>query len=647
MLSLLALALIGYPWPLAPMNQQHWVTGTFAEYRSGPPPHFHNGVDIPDAEGIPVYAVEAGEVLWLGSGGNGGIRVGRFAYVHVVPRADLQLGDWVEFGEVVGWLNDYNHVHFKDGGGASSYPTRNALVPPGLEPFVDPYHPGIFLVQFFRDGLGQQLNPQHLSGRVDVVVLAMDTTSLVPAGENNGVYRIGYALYRGDSLVRGPDTVFTFDYLPPNDYVHNVYAPWSNNGEHYYIVTNHLETNGYFDFNALGEGDYRLDLFAFDTQENRAFLSLNLHAEPPDTMAPEAPEPVAATLAPGGYGRLVWHPVDDPCLQNYTVYLRFLDGPWTAWATLDPGDTLFETQNPLPEGWVFGLRLLARDCAGNLSDSSRVLTLRRQSGAPRVLLVDGRERGRQGEMLRQLAGALPTPEVWTAAPGGETGTLDFDLWWYTSAEENARWQPVELGRLDSLLARGSRAVISGSRWTMDLPEESLTRFAVAPGDSLGDTVTVMGVASPFAGLVFTARVLRALAPLSGGSVAFHTSEGATVGVLTSQTLALGFAWESVEPESLRVELAARIAQWAQVPVAEGPDAPSPPRLVLISRGPGRFQVRAPRYPVTVEVWNPAGRRVAQLRVTSATPVSLPSLPAGLYFLRVSRAPATLKVWVLR
>ena len=644
MSAILALALIAYPWPLAPMNQQHWVTGTFAEYRTGPPPHFHNGVDIPDAEGTPVYAVDSGQVLWLGSGANGGIRVGRFAYVHVVPRGDLQLGDWVDAGEMVGWLNDLNHVHFKDGGGASSYPTRNALLPPGLEPFVDSHHPGIFLVQFFRDGLGQELDPQHLSGRVDVVVLAMDTTSLVPAGENNGVFRIGYALYKGDSLVRGPDTVFTFVYLPSNNYVHNVYAPWSNNGEHYYIVTNHLETNGYFDFQAMGEGEYRLDLFAFDTQENQAFLSLNLRAEPPDTVAPAAPEPVVARVTPEGTGRLVWHPVADSCLGAYTVYLRFLDGPWTAWATLD--DTVFTTQNPLPEGWVFGLRLVARDCAGNLSDSSRVFALRRQSGAPRVLLVDGRRSGRAGEALRDLASALPTPEVWTAAPGGDAGTLDFGLWWYTSGTDTARWHAGETLRLDSLLALGRRAVLTGSRWVRDLDPAVSARFAVQPGDSLGGTVTVIGIAEPFTGLQFTAYSDRALAPV-GGTVVFHTPEGAPLGVLTDTTLALGFAWHTIQPESLRAEVARRIALWGQVQVAEPVVRPPQAGPRLVALGAGRFRVLASRYPVTVEVWDPSGRRVARLQVASSAPRSLPRLASGVYFLRIPGTAGRLKVWHLR
>ena len=647
MLALLALALMGYPWPLAPMNEQHPITGTFAEYRTGPPPHFHAAVDIYDLEGTPVYAVASGEVLWLGSGGNGGIRVGRFAYVHVVPRADLHLGDWVEAGDLVGWLNDYNHVHFKDGGGASGLPTRNPLLPPErLDPFQDPYRPGIFQVQFFRDGLGQALDPQHLTGRVDVVVLAMDTTDLNPWGTNNGIYRIGYALYRSDSLVRGPDTVFTFVTLPSNSYVHLVYAPWSNNGEHYYIVTNHLETNGYFDFQSLGMGDYTLHLFALDTEGNSAFQSVSLHAEPPDTLPPGAPEPTSAWITPEGFGALAWHPVADSCLSGYTVYLQFLNGPWTAWATLTPEDTVFTTTDPLPVGWVFGVRLRAQDCAGNPSDSSRVFTWRRQPGAPRVLLVDGRWAPTGGAVLQRLAEALQTPQVTSTAPGQPWADPP-DLWWFLSDTGSVRWSPAETLRLQSLIAAGGRAVITGTGWPTTLDSTVLAQtFGTLPGDSLADTLlTLQGVADPFQGLSFTARVRWPLSPQGPGQVVLQTSTGAAVGIRTGSTLALAFAWSTVEPESLRRELTARIAAWGQVPATETPPHSSPePQLRAL--GNGRVQVLASRYPVTLELWDVAGRRITRFQVFSSRPVSLPSLPGGVYLLRMPGRPTALKLWHL-
>ncbi len=649
MLTLLAFALIGYPWPLAPMNQQHPISGTFAEYRTGPPPHFHAAVDIPDPEGTPVYAVEAGEVLWLGSGGNGGVRVGRFAYVHVVPRADLQLGDWVPMGELVGWLNDYNHVHFKDGGGASGLPTRNPLLPPEhLEPFQDTFRPGFYLVKFFKDGLSQELDPQHLSGRVDVVALTMDTTDLNPWGTNNGIYRIGYALYRGDSLVRGPDTVYTFITLPSNSYVHNVYAPWSNNGEHHYIVTNHLETNGYFDFHTLGEGDYTLHLFALDTEGNQAFLSLNLHAEPPDTVPPSQPELTTAWVNPEGKAVLAWHPVPDPCLASYTVYLRFLNGPWTPWATLAPEDTTYVTQDPLPEGWVFGLRVVARDCAGNRSDSSRVFVARRQFGAPRVLFVDGRQTPKPSDLFWDLADHLQTPELWTAAPGAGPEASGIHLWWFLSDTGTARWHPAETTRLASLLDAGGFAVLSGVRWPSVLDSTLLAqRFGTVPGTPIDTAVAVLGIEPPLDGLTFVVPQAYTLVPTEGqGTSVAITAEGTPVGVKTSATLALGFAWSAVEPEDQRAVIARRIADWSQVLVAEGRRIPQP--AVQVRSLAGRsLQVSAPAYPVPIEIWDVAGRRVARLMITSPRAVSLESLGSGVYLVRLPAQRQTHKVWILR
>jgi len=38
--------LIGHDLPLKPFTKQHQINSTFAEYRGGTNPHFHQGVDI-------------------------------------------------------------------------------------------------------------------------------------------------------------------------------------------------------------------------------------------------------------------------------------------------------------------------------------------------------------------------------------------------------------------------------------------------------------------------------------------------------------------------------------------------------------------------------------------------------------------------
>ena len=44
-----------FPWPVEPLFINHYVSGTFCEYRStSANGHFHNGTDIPKADGSPV-----------------------------------------------------------------------------------------------------------------------------------------------------------------------------------------------------------------------------------------------------------------------------------------------------------------------------------------------------------------------------------------------------------------------------------------------------------------------------------------------------------------------------------------------------------------------------------------------------------------
>jgi len=105
-----------FPWPVTPFDQSHEITGTFCEFRdTQSSDHFHNGTDIPKADGQPVYPVKSGTITSMAtSGSNAYVRVNDIAYVHIKPNPDLSVGDAVVASQtVLGTIYPgMGHVHF-------------------------------------------------------------------------------------------------------------------------------------------------------------------------------------------------------------------------------------------------------------------------------------------------------------------------------------------------------------------------------------------------------------------------------------------------------------------------------------------------------------------------------------------------------
>lgn len=374
---ILLLLLLGYPWPLLPQGVQHRISGTFCEYRSGPPPHFHNGVDIPLPEGGYVIASESGEVLWLSStGANCGIRVGRFAYVHVIPRPDLSLGDWVEIGDTIGTTNWLNHIHFKDGGGASGLPCINPLLPGNLEPFQDTFKPVIDDIVFVVDGTTEVLG-DTIVGRVDIFAPARDTTDLEDT--NNGIYRIGYLILNEDTLpVTDTISPFKFDTLPDNSCLNYVYAPGSNTSYYIYQPTNNFCSNNFINTADFIEGRYYVEVIAEDVRGMRNFLMREVYIEVPDTVPPDAPVLLSTYLDQSGYTTLIYRKPQSQDLKGYRIYVKFLSSPWTLLvdeSTLGPLDTVYTIETPLLSGTPFYFRVTSVDTATPPNESEFSNTL--------------------------------------------------------------------------------------------------------------------------------------------------------------------------------------------------------------------------------------------------------------------------------
>ncbi len=422
-MNIVLLMLLTYPWPLAPQNQIHGIIGTFGEYRSGPPPHFHNGVDVPDPEGTPVYAVEGGSVTWIERNGfNCGIRVGRFAYIHTIPRADLNLGDYVNYGEVVGHLNYGNHVHFKDGGGASGRATRNALLPDdGFEPFEDPYHTNVLGVWFFVDNVQTEIPANRLSGLVDIVVRAVDTTTPGSrVGTNNGIFTIGYGIMTADTsqFVVPLHVPYVFDTLPPSSALpYTYYQQWSNTSTYYYIVTNEFYGSRFLDTRTLEPGDYVLVVTTSDTRNPPDTFYFPIRIVESDVTPPSPPQLHRFFVNEDGYPSVTWSPPPDSDLAGYKVYVRLNNSRWALWTTIGP-DTIYTFDDPAPNNMLFSVKLTAYDSSAppNESEPSHVFSMRKLTDrSSSILLADGGVLDYDAQAFGTISSAAPYLQVESAS----------------------------------------------------------------------------------------------------------------------------------------------------------------------------------------------------------------------------------------
>ena len=199
-------------WPVAPVNKQHPIRGSFLDPRPDPARGaiYHTGVDVAVRDdraepGAPanrthrVFAIEGGRV-WEASppGQCGHVRAGHFGYGHVDAR--VAVGDTVTPGQHIGWTCFGNwHVHlteflFTSGGGML---TINPLRRGGkIAPYVDRAPPEIHEVRFYAPATprwgrrgqisvvrlpqaGTRLRKDRLSGQVDIRVRVSDPQSFI------------------------------------------------------------------------------------------------------------------------------------------------------------------------------------------------------------------------------------------------------------------------------------------------------------------------------------------------------------------------------------------------------------------------------------------------------------------------------------
>jgi Peptidase family M23 len=260
-----------YDWPVRPFNRQHPVRAFFNDPRMGRRQHvFHFGIDIAARDGAGVYAVAAGRV-WVHGESVAVVSSGRvFGYWHVLPA--VSTGQNVAHHQLLGYVGrGWGHVHFAE---SHNHQYRNPLRAGALGPYSDATPPTVAAAGA-ADGV------HDLRGRVTLVASAFDTT--IP--RVGGAWRdepvtpvlVRWRLVRGNEPVLGWRTAADFRQgLMPGSAFDRIYSPATRQ--------NHRGVPGLYCFNlardldtrALANGDYRLQVAASDTRENRTVASVAL-----------------------------------------------------------------------------------------------------------------------------------------------------------------------------------------------------------------------------------------------------------------------------------------------------------------------------------------------------------------------------------
>ncbi|MFL6660139.1 MAG: NHL repeat-containing protein [Massilia sp.] len=318
-----------FPWPFAPQNAVHEVVGVVGEVRGSyggdSRDHFHNGLDIQAAMGVPVLAVvdekvssplpnssfdELGEGLGVDSFAYIHMRVGRTLRNAVLDPARFTLltnekgkpyrvrvrrGTRFHVGDPVGTVNRMFHVHLIErtpGGEANAL----ALPFPGLQDLVIPHIAGIALQG--QDGKalvakqGKRLLVPRDAGPLAIVVDAYDQTDGNAARRKLGLYKVGYQVLAADGTplagFEQPKVNIEFNRLPPDqESVKVAYAEKSGitvygsaSTRFLYVVTNTVRdgraATGSWDPAALTPGDYIIRILAADFAGNTATAGRDL-----------------------------------------------------------------------------------------------------------------------------------------------------------------------------------------------------------------------------------------------------------------------------------------------------------------------------------------------------------------------------------
>jgi len=428
--STLALAqdTISYQWPVTPFTTSQSITGTFCEFRNTlSSNHFHNGTDIPKADGSAVYPVLNGQVTTISpssvSGTSAYVRVTgtingvskNMAYVHIEPNPALVLGQSVTKGVTIlgNILTGQGHTHLIDG--AFNSETNALRKTGGLEPYIDTWKPKVLSIKFYQDNSSVQFTTNKVYGLFDIVAQMVEVNANASPNtgstSNNGIYHTGYKIYSADksTVVYTPPSNgvrYKFDWKPNDDYSNVVYTLTSSTSEHIYYVTNgagnigtsKLQSVGNNSFNStlLPAGQYQVMVYAQDTHGNADTLFLPFEISSQDVIAPA--NPILKSVLNDSTNRLTvsWYANSESDLKGYRLYSS-LNG--TTWNLQKDETVLNRTATKysftgISSSTPVYFRLTAVDSAAitNESGTSDVYGVRPNLPGQKILIIDAFDR---------------------------------------------------------------------------------------------------------------------------------------------------------------------------------------------------------------------------------------------------------------
>lgn len=249
-----------YDWPIGNGATQQQINGTFMEYREGS--HFHDGIDIQAATDDMVHPVTNGTITLVRD--NGTVRMedaygNKFWYIHL-SQVDVSENQNVTTNSVIGTVS--GHLHFGEGADGSEV---NPLRSGALNPFSDTDAPTCFTtVKVFEDGTTNELNLTAVEGQVDFIIQAKDAISS-PGHTNVAPYKVGYQIEGQTTWIYN----IQFDDWLADTYLSNVYYPDSStNSTYWYIPTNGMTANDYWNSEWVEDGDYTLRIRVYDISGN-------------------------------------------------------------------------------------------------------------------------------------------------------------------------------------------------------------------------------------------------------------------------------------------------------------------------------------------------------------------------------------------